>query len=852
MTPYNPLYIKGVETGLVQERQEFILPDDAFPVLENAFVWREQIKRRQGLELLGRLQRQLFNQSLGTSGGSVWSFNIYSTLSPAIVSQPNAQIVPGSVIININASTITDTVTGYANATDCEVSYTGTALSTGDEIQITGVVIQQGSGSNSLNSTWIIAEGLVGSFKLGVDSHTWGIYSSGGTITKTIAASQQLIDQGDGTLATSPSSSVVGTINYLTGDVTITNATSGQPTTIDFDYFPGLPVMGIRTQEVDAVDNENTIVFDTIYAYMFNGLNYTELPSTTPTTWTGTNYNFFWSTNYWTDPNIPANKLFWVTNFSGVAGDPIRYYNNVTWTNFAPQIDAAANLLNQCLALLPFRGRLLAFNTLEGTTLAGSTAFYQRIRWSAIGNPIPNGAYQPWRDDVRGQGGFLDIPTSENITAVGFVRDNLVIYCERSTWQLRYTGRSIAPFQIEKVNSELGSYSLFSAVQFDTSLVGIGDKGIVECNSNSSQRIDIKIPDLVFEFSGNSQAPQRVAGIRDIQQRLAYWTYVDNNVVNEQAGQGVSSIYPNRRLVYNYENDSWAIFTDSLTAFGTYQNPGGITWAAADRTWEDANFPWVDRPSLFPNLIGGNQQGFVMYLGSNLSPQVSNDPTLFISNITGPVITITSPNHNLVTGQVISVSSILANDPYVVLNGGIYGITIVDTNNFTINTYDPADGQFTGEATTATGTYLGGGLIATRDNFDVISKKFNFLDNGQNIQMGYLDLLMNSTSNGAITMNVYINYNNNSPVNAYPQNISAVSQTADDFFNTTVPTSQTQLAGVQGSKYLQRVYCPVRGAFITIEYTLSNAQLAGVEQENDVQIDMQILWLREAGRLQTF
>ena len=77
MTPYNPLYIKGVETGLVQERQEFILPDDAFPVLENAFVWREQIKRRQGLELLGRLQRQLFNQSLGTSGGSVWSFNIY-------------------------------------------------------------------------------------------------------------------------------------------------------------------------------------------------------------------------------------------------------------------------------------------------------------------------------------------------------------------------------------------------------------------------------------------------------------------------------------------------------------------------------------------------------------------------------------------------------------------------------------------------------------------------------------------------------------------------------------------------------------------------------------------------------
>ena len=54
MPGYQPLYIKGMETGLVQERQEFILPNDAYPILENAYLFREQIRRKQGYELLGR------------------------------------------------------------------------------------------------------------------------------------------------------------------------------------------------------------------------------------------------------------------------------------------------------------------------------------------------------------------------------------------------------------------------------------------------------------------------------------------------------------------------------------------------------------------------------------------------------------------------------------------------------------------------------------------------------------------------------------------------------------------------------------------------------------------------------
>jgi ubiquitin-activating enzyme E1-like protein len=932
--PYKPLYVQGMSTGLVQNRQQFILPNDAYPVLENAFVWREQLKRRQGLQLLGRLQRSFSAFNFFLSGASPWTFNILS-VSGYVLTANNAN--PGKI------------TTTYPHG-----------LTTGDKVIITGIV--GATGYNNVTFTITVVDAL--NFTIGVTAAGFGAYVSGGfwisnrslsatepnaqirpgSVTLVIGTGGGAVtftDQGDGTfLVTPPSLTITGTINYISGSVTITNAGAGLVTTLALSYFPMLPTMGIRTEELNQPPN-NTIIFDTKYAYIYDTTQFIELPSTTPTVWTGTDANFFWSTNYWFDGSAIPNKLFWVTNYSGPTGDPIRYYNNITWTDFAPQINAAGNKLNQALALLPFRGTLMAFNTLEGMSLATSTYNYQRIRWSAIGKS-PLLLTTSWLDDVRGQGGFLDIPTSENITAVGFVRDNLVIYCERSTWQLRYTGRAINPFQIERVNSELGSYSLFSAVQFDTSLVGIGDKGVVECDSYKSERIDIKIPDLVFNFSSDNSAQVRVQGIRDIQQRLAFWTYVFQGGTNDQNSQGSTSVYPNRRLVYNYENDSWAIFTDSLTALGNYitqaNSSASPTWDEADWTWDEADYPWNATPDSFPSLLGGNQQGFIMFLSSNLQPQVSNDTTLSITNITGNNTTptvVTSPNHNLVSNQVIGISGIPIGTPFantlnnplvgsitgatqsnpcqitnplhglstganitinnvggmIQLNGNTYVITVIDANNFTLNDTDStlftaytSGGDWTDLATNCFGievidannfqlwrydpvsdsfdlipqldpsgqTYVGSGLISVRDGFTIQSKKFNFQEQGKNIQLGYLDLLMEATDNGEITLEAFINYNETNPVNRFPENTIIDTSGPDPFFNTVISTAESDLGGVVGSKYLQRVYCPVKGAFITLQFDLSNSQLISDAQKSEVQIDSQVLWMREAGRLQTY
>ena len=741
MGGYRPLNISGNQTGLVQERQDFLLPDDAYPVLENAYIWREQIRRKRCFETLGRLRRTFTASSIGVSGASPWSFNLFTLMG---ITETNAQLEAENVTITI-----------------------------------------------------------------------------GGT---------DIVDQGDGTMEDA-GMTITGTINYITGAITITGAAGGAAATATFGYFPNLPCMGLRSRERTNINNEQLVAFDTTYAYIYSS-GFEEF--ITGTTWTGVDSDFFWSTNYWVDSS--NQKVFWVTNFSGTGGDPIRYTNGTAWIDFAPTIDASANKLNQCLALLPFRGRMLAFNTFEGANLGASTQFRQRIRWAAIGNPFDTVSAivttvnaNAWRDDIRGQGGFLDIPTAQDIVSVGFVRDNLVIYCESSTWQLRYTGNSIQPFQIEKINTELGVESTFSAVQFDTSLNGIGDKGIVECDSFDSRTFDAKIPDLVFTINNDNSGLKRVHGQRDFFNRIAYWIYP------LQEDTSASVTYPNRRLVWNYENDSWGVFTDCLTALGEYQPIVSRTWAGSPFPWSAASFPWVDAPAQLPRNVGGNQQGFVLFLDS----LNTNDPSLTITGITGNTTTpttITSPNHNLASGQIIEINNIPATDPFTALNDSYFQIDVVNANSFRLFVYDAISGEFSTPQLDAAGTFLGTGTIRVRDNFRIVSKRFNFYEEGQAIQIGYIDILTPTTASGAFSMYLYQD-NDPTPSNISPNN-------DDSFFNNIVPTTTLQ-PGLD--KVWNRVFCNTRGNSLTIEYTLSNLQMIGIEQESDVQIDAQVIHRRPAG-----
>ena len=610
MTSLQPFVIAGSSLGLRDDIKPYLIPEQAFSSLDNAYVWRERVRKRDGFEFIGRLRRELTAQA-GTAIDltlSPESFNLFTILG-LLATEPNASIEPGTptspIVIIIGPDTLTDN--------------TGTGVFT---------------------------------------------VAPGANIT-------------------------AATINYATGVITLTfNApAAAQPVTITLNYFPGFPVMGIHQREQIGINDEETIFFDQKYAYIFNGVEFVEfIPGTT---WDGTDSDFFWAANY--RGSNAAFRLFFVTNFFNSLTVPMRYTDGTTWTAFTPQINNTPTYLLQSRILIPYYGRLLALNTIEGAALGGGLNFFNRCRFSQIGNPIE--AYNfaagtgAWAEDIFGKGGFIDAPTNEEIVSAAFVKNTLMVFFERSTWQLRYVGEYGLPFLWERVSSDFGSESTFSTVLFDEGCLAFGDRAIITANPVTAQRIDNQIPDLVFSVLNDLNGVKRVCGIRDFQRELVFWCYP------EYTSLAPEQYFPNKVLVYNYKNNTFAKFDDNITFFGTLQPPDGITWGRTDILWEDDDVLWgsVNQQNLFPRIVASNQQGFVGYYGYVFPDEQS----LTITSINTSVVPnqMTVINHNLqgadpgqdpTSGEVIKIEGALFTGADPGFNGHYYKVQFININTIAL------------------------------------------------------------------------------------------------------------------------------------------------------------------------
>lgn len=636
---YSAFAIAPQESGLYRNRDVFLIPDDAYAELVNMYIWRGRLKRRLGYSQLGRLERQFTSISYFDSGASPWSFNLL-TIS-GYVSTLNIAGAPTIVVTTTAPHGLSNGDNVVFSNVGGTVELNGNTYTVANVTTSTFEVTQAGPSAFTSGGFWFSNQALTaepdasvkpGSFSMTIDP--------GGT-------PEVITDNGDCTLT--GSIAATGTINYATGAVTITGAAGSVATTMSLAYYPGLPVMGIRTREIPAINAEATIAFDTVYAYQYSNANSRWQEFIGGTKWTGNNSQFFWSTNYWQDAN--NNEIFWATNYK-IDGtiDPIRYTNSIGWTTFNPTTNGS-NELYQARILVPYKGRLVALRTFEGADSATGVEYPQRARWSQLGDPTDqtNG----WRDDIRGRGGWVEAATNEYIQSAAFIGDLLVVQFERSTWALRYSGNELQPFYWDRINIELGAKSTFSEVQFDRAILGIADKAIVQCDGNSVTPIDAQIPDEVFEIHNQNNGPLRVHGIRDFKNRLVYWTFPNDDE---------NGTYPNRVLVYNYENQSYAFFTDSFTCYGTWQRFNDLRWQdLTDTTWTESTFPW-DSPinqSGFPSIIAGNQQGFTFVLNTEAQNASSRQIKSFtLSTGANDPLKITSPNHNLQDGDWIYITGV--------------------------------------------------------------------------------------------------------------------------------------------------------------------------------------------------
>lgn len=584
----------------------------------------------------------------------------------------------------------------------------------------------------------------------------------------------------------------VHTYNTTNGAFVIEDADA----TTDVYFYPATPVMGFGTYEQVGTNNELYVAFDTQFAYEWLGGEWIQM-ATGVDEWAGTDSDFFWS-NTWRGASADTNLLF-VSNF--VAADGMKYWNGATWTAFSPAFGVGANdNIVSAKIIVPFKGRLLLFNTIE--TTGTNTNFQQRLRYSQLGSPLDA---QAWRGDIPGRGNFTDAPTQEKLISVEFIKDRVIVYFERSTYEVVYTGNQVLPFVWQKINTELGVESTFSVVPFDKSVVGMGLTGIHACNGVNVSRIDKKIYHEIFDIDNTNDGSIRVYGIRDYFYELIYFTYPS---VQKQNGEW-NNTYPNRMLVYDYTKDNWSYNDDSITALGYVQNLDGLLWSAAREPWEQAGYIWSQSSNntLFRQTIAGNQEGYTFRLDGT-SPR--NSPALQITNLViaaNFVITITSINHNLGYGDYILVENC---EGVTDVNDRIFPITPLTANTFTVTDMDEI----------AAGTYLGGGTLARVTPMDALTKRYNFyLKEGRNVSVEKVDFFVDRTESGEFTVDYYTS------TASFSLGVGALLSGAQ-LGNNAVETSPYTIVPYENfmERFWHTYYMPADGQFIQMRFFLTEEQ----------------------------
>lgn len=694
--PTDRFLIAPLNSGLTRNSPAWLQPDDAFEYLQNAYVFRQRVRKRFGSEFMGLTQLQSRLRTSLISGGA-------------------------------------------------------------------GVGITTGGGAAAGNVRTILADA---SLPLAAGQ----MFSVGGAIYTVIsnAAGAQAMLATQGT----------GTFNVSNGDFTIT----GAPALTTVFFYPSFPVMGIEQYDINTVNNHPTYAFDTRYAYVFTPP--TGWARSGAAIWHGTDLNFFWVTNW---QGIAGTQYLFVSNFNGVigaatpptSGDPIWYFDGTTWTAalggtanafyFRPNGGAPATgpYVSTARIIVPFKNRLLLLNTIENDNAGGAgtgttTAFVNRLRYSFYGSPFAvNAWYEKNQQDnvpnVASGAGFVDAATEEQIISAEFIKDRLIVYFERSTWEVVYTNNQVLPFVWQKINTELGSMSTFSTVPFDKDVLTIGQSGVHACNGQNTIRIDSKIPDKIFEFETDNNSNLRTVGIRDYYTELVYWTYV------EDLHQAITQKFPNQIMIYNYKNGSWAFNDDCATMFGYFEQASDSTWASTDPlTWAQSGFAWNSNvvQANQRQIIFGTPEGFVLILNPE---RYRNAPSLQITNMaiaaTG-IITLTIINHNLTSQPIefdfdndfILLESIVADaTTMTTLNGTIFNVeSVVDANNVTINTNNRSF------APLVSGTYAGGGTAARVSNIQIKSKQWNpYVEEDRSFYLAKIDFAVVKTETGEITVDYY-------------------------------------------------------------------------------------------------
>lgn len=904
------IIVGPINKGIRTDRTPFVIDNDSFPTLVNAYQWRGRIKRKRGTSQLGRLTRYFDSNIVSYNPGNatqVLSAGGAGNLLTGFTNsglQANGSIVPGSVSIFDVTTSVTYT----------DPSLNGTLSPGGTINYATGAFTITPAAANTVRALFnyyptlpvmgleelvldpsdfpgCIAFDTRNSFNISTNSpytiYNVSFYKNLPTATYTNYVQKSL---WTATSWNGEDYQQYWTTNYQRAMWT-TNGID-----IPFDATNvGMQYKHITTVTVTAggppataslaIAAHGLVVGDFVFineVVTTTGINFQTGYVTTVTDANNVVVTF---PNATIATNGTGGIAQYLTSRSDTTKDSLRWYDGDPttgnpaipafstgegWVNFAPPLSLLSYSISDLPAsvyylvgarmIVPFKDRLLFVGPVIQTSSAGSQVYLpDTVIYSQNGTPyytcsfpyttvnpvagiatnailvptLQTATYSAYWEDQTGFGGFIQAGVSQPINTVSSNEDVLILGFSTQQVRFIYTGNDIVPFNFFTINSELGSESTFSAVNLDRGSLTIGTRGFVITSQNQAARFDPQIPDQVFEFDLTNNGSQRICSQRDFINEWIYFTYDTNSSPYN---------FPNQTLQYNYRDESWALFNESYTTYGTFKKLTGLTWATIGNTyptWEAWDDPWNSGAAtlLQPQVIGGNQQGFVMIRGVG----TGEGNSLAIKNIVGNLVT--APNHGL------------NENDYFIINGAI-GTVASEVNGKIFSVQSPTNDTFVLTPGIATSTYLGLGTITRMYVPLVMTKQFPVSwDMGRKTRLGPQQYLLSTTNRGQITLLIFLSQDSSSPYNAgaiVPSELpapvnnsliySTILYTCPESTNLGLTPANINLQMVTADSQSQiwhRINTSLLGDTVQLGFTMSDAQMRDVDRNNQfVEIEL--------------
>jgi hypothetical protein len=176
----------------------------------------------------------------------------------------------------------------------------------------------------------------------------------------------------------------------------------------------------------------------------------------------------------------------------------------------------------------------------------------------------------------------VDCPTEGWIYGCEYYRDFIVVFFDDgSVWKFVYTGSSGLPFRWDLISREGGSVAPFATAIKEGKAYFLDKTAIKVTDTYDIQRIDKKVPSVIYDFDQNNAEQSFMTIIEELKQ---LWLLYPKSL----------SSTPDRVLALNYEDFAWSKYTMPFSVIGFYWQEDTLTWGNASGTWEDQARIWVE------------------------------------------------------------------------------------------------------------------------------------------------------------------------------------------------------------------------------------------------------------------